>query len=114
MTLSVSTFIEIYFQVLEKIKDKVCHNTFLCLAGVKEQVIVSAPCGQVLYLLPVGSLIVVSDEANHRGVICTLDDGVGSTHRPAVMGVEGVEEWAQHTALWNAGVECDGGGAGVA
>ncbi len=34
-------------------------------------------------------------------------------HRPAVMGVEGVEEWAQHTALWYAGVECDGGGAGV-
>ncbi len=68
----------------------------------------------MLYLLPVGSLIVVSDEANYCGVICKLDDGVGSMHRPAVMGVEGVEEWAQHTALWYAGVECDGGGAGVA
>ncbi len=63
---------------------------------------------------PVGSLIVVSDEANHRGVICKIDDGVGSMHRPAVMGVEGVEEWAQHTALWHADVECDGGGAGMA
>ncbi len=51
----------------------------------------------MLYLLPVGSLIVVSDEANHRGVIFKLDDGVGSMHRPAVIGVE-----------------CDGGGAGVA
>ncbi len=60
------------------------HNKLLCLAGVKEQVIVSAPCGQVLYLLPVGSLIVVFDEANHRGVICKLDDGVGSMYRPAL------------------------------
>ncbi len=66
------------------------NNKLLCLAGVKEQVIVSAPCSQVLYLLPVGSLIVVSDEATHHGVICKLDDGVGSMHRPAVMGVEGV------------------------
>ncbi len=60
------------------------HNKLLCLAGVKEQVIVSASCGQVLYLLPVGSLIVVFDEANHRGVIRKLDDGVGSMYRPAL------------------------------
>ncbi len=33
---------------------------------------------------------VVSDEATHHGVICKLDDGVGSMHRPAVMGLEGV------------------------
>ncbi len=81
------------------------HNKLLCL-GVKEQVIVSAPCG------PVGSLIIVSDEANHCGVICKLD--VGSMHRPAVVGVEGVEDWAQHTALLYASVACDSGGAGVA
>ena len=90
------------------------HNELLCFTGVKEQVIVSAPCGQVLYLFPVGSLIVVTDEANHRGVVCKLNDGVASMHRLAVMGVEGVEKWAQHTALWYANVKCDGGGAGVA
>ncbi len=50
------------------------HNKLLCLTGVKEQVTVSAPCGLVLHLLPVCSLIVVSDEANHCGVICKLDD----------------------------------------
>ena len=80
------------------------HNELLCLAGVKEQVIVSTPCGQGLYLLPVGSLVVVS-EASHRGVIRKLD-GVGSIHRLTVVGVEGLEEWAQHTALWYAGVVC--------
>ncbi len=35
-------------------------------------------------------------------------------HRPAVVGVEGVEDWAQHTALLYASVACDGGGACVA
>ena len=38
------------------------HNDLLGIAGVKEQVIVRAPCGQVLYLFPVGCLIVVADE----------------------------------------------------
>jgi len=38
------------------------HNELLGFAGVKEQVIVHAPCGQVLYLFPVGCLIVVADE----------------------------------------------------
>uniref|UniRef100_A0A3Q3F8Y3 Endosomal/lysosomal proton channel TMEM175 n=1 Tax=Labrus bergylta TaxID=56723 RepID=A0A3Q3F8Y3_9LABR len=67
----------------------------------------------MLYLLPVGRVIVVADEANHRCIVCKLDDGVGSMYRSAVVGEEGVEEWAQHTALWYACVECDGGGAGV-
>ncbi|KAI3366482.1 hypothetical protein L3Q82_000620 [Scortum barcoo] len=40
-------------------------------------------------------------------VICKLYDGVGSIHRPAVMGEEGVEEQAQHTALWCTSVECE-------
>ncbi|KAK3553332.1 hypothetical protein QTP70_000849 [Hemibagrus guttatus] len=69
-------------------------NELLCLAGVKEQVAVSTPCNQVLHLHP------VTDKADHRGVICKIDDGVGSIQRPAVLGEEGVEERAQHTTLW--------------
>ncbi|KAK3554363.1 hypothetical protein QTP70_022596, partial [Hemibagrus guttatus] len=81
------------------------NSTHTAEAGIKpptleEQVIVSTPCDQVLHLCPVGCLIVVTDEANHCGVDCKLDDGVGSIHRPAVVGEEGVEERAQHTALW--------------
>lgn len=62
------------------------HNEFLGFAGVEEQVIFSAPSGQVLYLFSIGSLIVVADDTNHRGIIPKLDDEVGSMHRPAVMG----------------------------
>ncbi|KAF0039232.1 hypothetical protein F2P81_007467 [Scophthalmus maximus] len=76
------------------------HDELLRLAGVEEQVIVSTPSGQMLYLLPVGCLVVVADEANHRRIVRKLDDGVGSMYRSAVVGEEGVEEWAQHTALW--------------
>lgn len=67
----------------------------------------------MLYFLPVGCLIVVADEANHRCIIHKLDDGVRSMYRSAVVGEEGVEEWAKHTALWYACVECDGGGVGM-
>lgn len=58
------------------------YNEFLGFAGVEEQVIVSAPSGQVLYLFSIGSLIVVAHDTNHP----KLDDEVGSMHRPAVMG----------------------------
>lgn len=89
------------------------NDELLCLSGVGEQVIVSAPGGQLLYLLPVGCLIVVADDANHHCVVRKRDDGVGSMYRSAVMGEQGVEEWAQHTALWYTCVECGGGSAGV-
>ncbi|KAF0029676.1 hypothetical protein F2P81_018781 [Scophthalmus maximus] len=61
------------------------HDELLRLAGVEEQVIVSTPSGQMLYLLPVGCLVVVADEANHRRIVRKLDDGVGSMYRSAVV-----------------------------
>ena len=67
----------------------------------------------MIHLLPVGRLIVVPDEADHGGVVCKLDDGVGAMYRSAVMGEEGVEEWTQHAALWYASVDGEGGGAVV-
>lgn len=76
-------------------------------------VTVRAPGGQVLYLLPVGCLIIVADEADHRVVVHKWDDGVGSMYRSAVLGEEGVAGWAQHTALWYTCVECGDGSAGV-
>lgn len=54
---------------------------------------------RVLYLLSVGCLIVVADEASHRGVVSKRHDGIGSIHRPTVVGEEGVEECARHTTL---------------
>lgn len=41
----------------------------------------------------------VFDEAYHRGIICKLDDGVGTLNKFAVMGEEGVEERTHITAL---------------
>ena len=86
------------------------HDDLLGLLCVYGQVVISAPGCQVLDLLPVGCLIVVGDEADHRCVVCKFD-GVGAVHWFAVVGEEGVEERAQHTALWDTSVqnECGGG-----
>lgn len=85
----------------------VVHDELLGLLSVKQQVVSVAPLSQTIHFLPVSGLIVVTDEANHRGVICKLNDGVRTTGRSAVVGEEGVEERAHHTALWYTGVHCD-------
>ena len=59
------------------------HDELLCYSGVEEQVIFGAPCGQVLDLLPIGSLIIVTDETNHRSVVRKLDEGIRSIYRLA-------------------------------
>src|SRR4029434_11169243 len=46
----------------------------------------------VLDLFSVGRLIVVTDETNHRCVVCKLDNGIRTMYRCAVVGEEGVEE----------------------
>lgn len=52
---------------------------------------VRAPGGKLLCLLPVGCLITVADEANHRCIVHKRDDGVGSMCKSAVVGEEGAE-----------------------
>ena len=89
------------------------HNELFGLICVESQVVVGAPLRQVLDLFSVGRLIVVTDEANHRCIICKLYNGVGTMNRNAVVGEEGVEERTQHTALWHAGVQDEGGGGVV-
>lgn len=63
-------------------------------AGVKERVIIGASQDLMLYLLPVGCLIIITDEASNRHVVRKLDNGVGSMHRSAVVGEDGVEDSA--------------------
>ncbi len=62
------------------------HDDLLGFLGVECQVVVSTPRGQVPYFLPVGRLIVTSDQAYHRGVICELNYGIGTIDWSAVMG----------------------------
>ena len=50
----------------------IIHIELFGLAGVEEQVIFSAPRGQVLYLFSVGFLIVVADEICHYGIVANL------------------------------------------
>src|SRR4029434_1184605 len=80
------------------------------LLGVESQVLVGAPHRQVLDLFPVGRLIVVTDEANHRCVVCKLDNGIRTMYSCAVVGEKGVEERAQHAALWDTSVQDEGYG----
>ena len=68
------------------------HNELFGLLGVESQVVVSAPLCQMLNLFSVCRLIVVADEADHRCVVCELDNGIRTMYRRAVVGEEGVEE----------------------
>src|SRR4029434_6662528 len=54
------------------------HNELFGLLGVESQVV-------VLDLFSVGRLIVVTDEANHRCVVCKLDNGIRTMYRCAVV-----------------------------
>ncbi|MCI4374885.1 hypothetical protein PGIGA_G00011690 [Pangasianodon gigas] len=66
------------------------HDGLLCVFGVEFQVVVQTPYHKMLDLLPVSRLIVTSDQAYHRGVICKLDNAVRGMYRYAVMGEKGV------------------------
>ena len=55
----------------------VVHDQLLCLAHVEGEVVVLAPHGQVSDLLPIGGLVVVSDQAYYCCVIGKLNNGVG-------------------------------------
>ena len=56
----------------------VVHSQLLCHAHIEGEVVVLAPHCQVSDLLPIGGLIIVSDQAYHCCVVSKLKDGVGS------------------------------------
>ncbi len=55
--------------------------------------------------LSVGRLIIVSDQAYHCCVISKFDDDVGAVCGCTIMCVQGVQEWAEDTALRSTSVE---------
>ncbi len=67
-----------------------------------------APFSQGTHLLPVGRLIVVGDQAYHRCVISKSDDDIGAVCCCTVVCVQGVQEWAEDTALRSTSVEDQG------
>ena len=70
----------------------VVHDHLLCFAHVEGEVVVLAPHCQVSDLLPIGCLIVVSDQVYHCCVVSKLNDGVGIVLGHAVVAEQGVQE----------------------
>ena len=77
----------------------VVHNHLLCLDHIEGEVVVLAPHGQVSDLLPIGCVVVVSDQAYHCCVIGTLHDGVVVVRGRAVIREQGLQEEAEHAPL---------------
>ena len=71
----------------------------ICLDYIEAWVVILAPPNQVSELLPIGCLIVVSDQAYHCCVIGKLNDGVGVVSGRAVMSEQGVQEGTEHAPL---------------
>ncbi len=63
-----------------------------------------APFSLGTHLLSVGRLIVVGDQAYHSCIVSKFDDDVGAVYCCTVVCVQGVQEWAEDTALW--GTQC--------
>ncbi len=63
---------------------------------------------QGTYLLFVGRLIIVSDQAYHRCVVSKFDDDVGTVCSCTVVCVQGVQKWAEDAALRSTSVEDQG------
>ncbi len=66
------------------------------------------PFSQSTHLLSVGRLIVVGDQAYRRCVVCKFDVDVGAVCGCTVMCVQGVQEWAEDSALRSTSVEDQG------
>ncbi len=66
------------------------------------------PLCQGTHLLSVGRLIVVGDQAYHSCVVCKFDDDIGAVCCCTVVCVQGVQEWAEDTALRSTSVEDQG------
>ena len=74
-------------------------DQLLFLAGIEGEVVVLAPHCQFSDLLPIGRLIVVSDQAYHCCVVSKLNDSVGVAFGHLIMGEQGIQEGTKHTPL---------------
>ncbi len=89
------------------------HHHLLGLLHIDAEVVPSAPLHQVFHLLSVFRLIIVSDASHYCCVIRKLHYMAARVSRRAVIRQQSEQEGAQHTALWRASAEGDGGGDGV-
>ena len=85
---------------------EVNHN-LLCFADIQQEVVVSAPRGQKVDLLPVVGLIVLGDETHQSCVVRKLHHVIGAVGCCAVVSQQGEEQGTEHTALRGPCAECD-------
>ena len=85
---------------------EVNHN-LLCFADIQQEVVVSAPRGQKVDLLPVVGLIVLGDETHQSCVVRKLHHVIGTEGCCAVVSQQGEEQGTEHTALRGPCAECD-------
>ena len=71
-----------------------------CFANIQLEVVVSAPRGQKVDLLPVVGLIV-------SRIVRKLHHVIGAVGWCAVVSQQGEEQGTEHTALWGPCAECD-------
>ncbi len=85
------------------------HNHVLSLPHIVAEIVCSARLHKFFRLLPVHRLVVVGDQSNHSCVICKLHYMIARVPCRAIICEECVQQGAQDTSLWGAGVKCDGG-----
>ena len=82
------------------------HN-LLCFADIQQEVVVSAPRGQKVDLLPVVGLVVLGDETHQSCIVRKLHHVIGAEGWCAVVSQQGEEQGTEHAALWGPCAECD-------
>lgn len=83
------------------------NNHLLGLVDVQQEVVVSAPRGQKVDLLPVVGLVVLGDETHQSCVVRKLHYVVCAVGWCAVVSQQGEEQGTEHTALGGPCAECD-------
>src|SRR4029434_3726968 len=78
-----------------------------CFANIQLEVVVSAPRGQKVDLLPVVGIIVLGDETHQSCVVRKLHHVIGTVGCWAVVSQQGEEQGTEHTALRGPCTECD-------
>ncbi len=89
------------------------HHHLLGLLYIDAEVVTSAPLHQMFHLLSVFRLIIVNDASHYCCVVRKLHYMAAGVSRRAVIRQQSEQEGAQHTALWWASAEGDGGGDGI-
>jgi hypothetical protein len=79
------------------------HSQLLCFVDAEGNAVYLAPCSQSAFLLSVGCLVVVGNQAYYWHVISELDDRVVCCQ--AVVGIQGVQEGTEEASLWGPCVE---------